>query len=191
MTEERTGAQAEGGDKKIDPETFDELVESNRKLTEQVETQSTELKQATEKVDKLEGDAQRKTITDIVMGKDEKVKGPRWFGEKDKSVSLLEKMANTFGGLESDECKQYIEQQQAHAEQLAKSMLLTTIGSDAHDSGGAQDAGAEFISLSEKRLDEKVKAGNEKFDLGDAMAEISSEQPALYDRYKKETAVKV
>ena len=176
----------------VDPQTFEELVESNRKLTEQVESQVKELKTSTEKVSKLEDDALRAHVADIVSGSDEKVGGPRWFGEPEKNVSLLMKMAEKFGGLESDECKQYIEQQKVSAEQLASSELLKTTGSDAHGSGGVQDdAASNFSALAEKRLEDKKKAGDEEFEIGDAMAEIASENPALYEKYKKETEVKV
>ena len=191
VDEKKETTKAAGDDKHIDPQTFEELVESNRQLSERVGAQDKELKVSTEKVSKLEDDALRVQIANIVSGSDEKVGGPRWFGEPVKNVDLLMKMAEKFDGLESDECKQYIEQQKAYAEQLAASTLLTAIGSDTHGSGGVQDAAGEFNARAEKRLDEKKKAGDEKFVLAEAMSEIANEQPALYEKYKKETEVKV
>lgn len=178
--------------KVVDPQTFEELVDSNRKLTERLEAQDKHLQQATEKVTKLTADAQRKRFTDIVLGKDADVGGHRWFGEPEKHVSFMEKIADKFGA-DSEEIKQYVEQQKAYAEQLEQSQIFTTIGSDGGGAPlGSSDAGSEFIALAEKRFNEKTANDkNQSFTLADAMSEIAAEKPELYNKYNEESTIKV
>lgn len=102
------------------------------------------LKQATEKLAAMEHTSRRKRFTDEVLGKSED-SNLRWFGEPQKHVTLLEKLADTFGE-SSDEVTQYIEQNRTTAEAIRSSNLFREIGSDATATGNSAEAELDALA---------------------------------------------
>ena len=98
----------------------------------------TALKQASEKIAAMESASRRKRFTDEVMGKGD-ASATRWFGEPQKHVALLEKLADTFGE-DSGEVQQYVEQNRATAELVQQSGLFREIGSDHGSETGSPEA---------------------------------------------------
>jgi hypothetical protein len=123
----------------------------------------------------FEAEAQRRRFTEIVLGRAE-ADGARWAGEPDKHVGLMTKLAGAFGE-DSQEVKDYIEQQTAIAVQLKTSSVFDEIGS------GAPGA----LSDPEKKLDELAKArqaSNAELTYEQAYAEVSAtaEGKKLYEQ---------
>lgn len=83
------------------------------------------------RIDQLEGSLRKQRFTALV-------KAPhRWYGDADKHVARLEKMAAAFGE-ESEEFKDYVSEQAAQAEQLAASEVFKEQGHSAPVQGASE-----------------------------------------------------
>jgi hypothetical protein len=134
-------------------------------------SQETAIKQASEKIAALEASARRKRFTDEVLGKGA-ASGARWFGEPDKHVSLMDKLALTFGE-DSPELTQYVETQRAAAEAIKQSGLFTEVGSDHGQSAGGGSADDKVTALA------KTYAEEHKISKEQAYSRVLSEHPEL------------
>lgn len=174
------GKDKDGKVKVIEPQSFEELVKDNRNLSEKVTVQDAELVKANEKIGVLETDSRAKRFTDIVKGHTEAGGPHQWFGEPEKHVSFMEKVAVSFGE-DSDEFKQYVEQQKAVAAQLQTSELLKVHGSDQGDKGGS-----DFMNLVAAKMKEKPDLAEP-----DAIEQVANEKPEAYEKYNEETTQRV
>jgi hypothetical protein len=161
-----------------------EVAAENEELKGQIETikaseaeKEERIDVLSKKVDKMVDDERTRRFTDIVKHADNP-----WYGEQEKHVNMLTKLAEAFGE-DSDEFKGYIEGQNATAEQLAKSELFKEVG-DGEKGGNATDAD-KVHTLAEKRAEEK------KISLADALTEVMNENPSFYTEDKEATEVKV
>lgn len=105
-------------------------------------------KKLTERVTAMENDARHKRFADLVAGKGGAGDGAPWVGDQQKHVTILEKLADSFG--EEDETfKNHVEQQTAVAAQFKESSLFEEIGTGRP---------APAASDPEKRIDQLVTA---------------------------------
>lgn len=102
-----------------------------------------------------------------------------WAGEKADHVSILEHLAQSEGGEDSELFKGYVKQQNATAAQLKAGGLFTEIGA----------AGAE-ASTAYDEIQTKAKAAVEasagKLTLEQAISEVTTRNPDLYKKYLAE-----
>lgn len=134
-------------------------------------SQETAIKQASEKIAALEASARRKRFTDEVLGKGA-ASGARWFGEPDKHVSLMDKLALTFGE-DSPELTQYVETQRAAAEAIKQSGLFSELGSD-HGQSAAGGSADDKVTALAKTYAEEHKISKEQ-----AYSRVLAEHPEL------------
>lgn len=134
-------------------------------------SQETAIKQASEKIAALEAAARRKRFTDEVLGKGA-ASGARWFGEPDKHVSLMDKLALTFGE-DSPELTQYVETQRAAAEAIKQSGLFSELGSD-HGQSAAGGSADDKVTALAKTYAEEHKISKEQ-----AYSRVLAEHPEL------------
>lgn len=139
-------------------------------MAEQASTAAT---QATERVGALESDARRKRFTDEVMGRSDS-NGQRWYGEPDKHVTLLERLAQAFGE-DSDEVRQYVEQNRAHAAQL-RELVGSEVGRPGHDAASGATA-----TIMERA---KAMADKDGISVAQAVDRIAATEPALYAEHR-------
>lgn len=130
--------------------------------------------QSSERIQKLEAEAQRKRFSDEVLGVGGKA---RWVGETEGHVSHLCALAGAFGE-DSAQVKFYVEQQRARAAEIAENAAFKVMGSERE--GGGNSALAELESLAKKRSTDEGQSYAVAYDA------VCQENPALYDRYLKE-----
>lgn len=130
--------------------------------------------QSTERIQKLEAEAQHKRFSDEVLGVGGKA---RWVGDTEGHVAHLCALAGAFGE-DSAQVKFYVEQQRAHAALVDESAAFKVLGSERE--GGGNTALAELETLAKKR------AVDENLNYAVAFDRVCQENPALYDRYVKE-----
>ncbi len=134
-------------------------------------------KAAAERVIALELDARKKRFTDVVLGNVEG--GRRWFGEAEKHVAHLMKLAAAFGE-DSEEVKHYREAMETQAAQIAESELLKTKGSSAP---AATSSAWTKIQARAKALRE----ADPKLSEAQAIDRAARENPSLYTEHLRET----
>lgn len=131
------------------------------------------LKQATEVIAGMQADARRKRFTEEVMGRGEQ-SGARWYGEPEKNVRLMERLADALGE-DSKEFRAFVEQQRAVGEALRQSSLFSEIGSDA--SADADSPEAELDALTKKYQKQHGELTYEQ-----AYSKVFSEHPEIQRR---------
>lgn len=161
-------------------ELTEEEVKEFRELKQSRESDREAIRLANERADKLEGELRRKRFSDIVRGKAEGSDGAAWIGDVKSNVESLERLAHVFGE-DSDEFKAEV----AFRTELAKSSkeagIFKSVGSpEGESSVGDGSASAEV----DKRASELVTSGMKR---EDALSKIFREDPALYNKYRKET----
>lgn len=145
-------------------------AEANKQAAEAAQE---EAKKASERIAALELAARTKRFNETAKD---------FVGETAKHVSLMEKMATAFGE-DSEEFKSYVEQQTAAATQIRESELFKEKGRSGVQSADSATAMAEA----------KAKALMEKdinLSKSDALSQIFSDDPKLYERYTKESSVR-
>lgn len=181
-----TGTTPQGG-KMAEPQVVALTEDQAREMTERItaleaerdaakamaEQASTAATQAAERVGALEGDARRKRFTDEVMGRSDS-NGQRWYGEPDKHVTLLERLAQAFGEA-SDEVRQYVEQNRAHAAQL-REFVGSEVGRPGHDAASGATA-----TIMERA---KAMADKDGISVAQAVDRIAASEPALYAEHR-------
>jgi 2'-5' RNA ligase len=158
--------------------TLAALQSENAGLKTASEQTVTALKQAAERIQAMETDARRKRFTTLATGDKQ---SPRWFGEVVKHVSLLETLADTFGGEDSEEFKGYVQAQRAMAEQIAQSALFREVGTDA---SGRPPSAWSKIEQQAKALREQDRALTHE----QAISRVIASEPQLYNEYRAEQA---
>ena len=159
-----------------DPPPEEEKVEA--KLTEMVKAQTADLtKQLTEantKIALIEQEKRTMKFMEMVSGVGDR---PRWVGEADKHIGLLESLSVQFGE-DSSQYKDYVILQESHAKQIAESTLFTEVGS----AGGGNLFGEdEGISAGVKKLME----ADPSLTMAQATERILNEHPEYYNKYDK------
>jgi 2'-5' RNA ligase len=172
---------------KMDPKEFGELKAQFTELTAKVaasEAAAAEAEQekqqyrealdkSNERIAMLESERRHKAFTETVKG---------WYGEAEKNVAMLEKMADAFGEA-SEEFTGYVAQQSAQAVALGESKLLDEIGSS------REAATTGVISEVNKMAAKRVTDAGIAFK--DALSQVFAERPDLYDAYRRETETRV
>lgn len=131
------------------------------------------LKQATEVIAGMQADARRKRFTEEVLGRGEQ-SGARWYGEPEKNVRLMERLADALGE-DSKEFRSFVEQQRAVGAALRQSSLFSEIGSDA--SADADSPEAELDALTKKYQKQHGELTYEQ-----AYSKVFSEHPEIQRR---------
>ncbi len=167
MTEEQVRAFAEMQQK------ITALEAERTEAKQAAEKLSTELKTATEQVAKLNQEACRKRFTDEVLGKGTE-SGVRWYGEVEKHVAFMEKLAEKFGE-DSQELLDYIQEHRATAEQLRQTNLFKEMGREGSGTASAQDK----INTMTREL----QAKNPSMKFAEAYTQVITENPKLYEEY--------
>lgn len=121
----------------------------------------------------------RQQFTDEARGRSD-ANGTPWIGAIDQHVAILMDLAATHGE-DSEQVQAYIQLQRAAAEQVRAGEVYRERGREG--SGGAADPSARLTSMAEARAREKGISE------ADALAEVARENPALYEQYRKSSAV--
>lgn len=157
------------------------LTEENARTKAAAEASAAEAKAASERLTLLEVAGRTKRFTDEVMGRSEQ-NGLRWFGEVDKHVPFMEKLASAFGE-DSDELKQYIENQRAHAAQLSEAAVFSAPQGRSSAGGGDGSALAKIEGMAAALVKD-----NPKLSMAEAISEVAlrPENAQLYKSYTEE-----
>jgi len=184
LTEEQRQALAEGKDLML---TEDQLVALEpREGSERIAATEEKLRQATERLGAMERerDIERKEFrtrrfTEIVQGRAQGTSfdGPAFVGDVAKHVGTLEVLADAKGE-DSDPFKDYVQMQQAHAEQIRASALFAEAGYPGGNSGGS----------AEEEVTRKAQAKGDDFAV--AVQAVLKEDPFLARRYSEERNVR-
>jgi hypothetical protein len=149
-------------------------------LEAQLQQHSESAKAMSEQIASMQAADRRRQFTEIITGRGGSGDGsPQWFGEPEKHVVIMEKMSQAFGE-DSDELKEYIDQQNAVAIALKESRAMSEEGKSGVKPGGA---------TSETRFEAKVSeymAANSGADYAKAAAAVAAEDPMLYSEYTRE-----
>lgn len=164
--------------KKTEPQKADEP--NLKQMAEDLRGAREESKQLREEVNTLRTDAQQKRFTEIVMGKGEK-NPHRWYGESQKNVAMLQKIALKFGE-SSEEFNEYVERENLHAMQLAESELFKTYGGQ----GAEAESGTALRQL-EEHAKKLMEDHPDKFsDFDAAFVEAGNRNPKLKAEHRKQ-----
>lgn len=183
MAESVATAEKIGAEKKDEPVVATEaqqFAEMQRKLAETeaaLKASEEESKKLAERTASLEKDARTKRFSDIindVAGNGTK----RFIGASEDHLSMMEFIAQ-HDGETSDRMKKYVEQQQAHAEQMRSSDLFKEVGRGG--GGEAPSAYAEIESKARAMCEKDTKLTMEQ-----AISSIAESDPKLYRRYLAE-----
>lgn len=175
-------------DVKPDPVDATEPAAGVQKLQTTVDDQAEQIKVQAKEIADMKSEARKQRFGEVVAGHKPDLGGElQWFGEPEKHVSLMEKIADAFGD-DSDELKQYCEQNKAHAAQIADSGIFNADGSDqgGGPKGKGSSATAEFDAAVEKKMSD-----NKDIDKSKATEMVATEDPDLIDRVNAETTVRV
>ena len=168
--EQEKGAPVEAGENAALAEMQSRLAALQAELAARAERESelaAKLTQANERVSKLEGDALREKLAALAEG---------WYGEADKHVDMLLKLAQLDG--EGGESFQfYVQTQNALAEQVRQSDLFKERGTDKP---------GQFTSALERANALALARAKDGTAFGQALEAVFREQPALYEQYTSE-----
>ncbi|MBT9173450.1 MAG: hypothetical protein DDT21_01851 [Syntrophomonadaceae bacterium] len=123
------------------------------------------------RIAKMEQTAQVRRFTDLVES------DKRWYGETASHLKVLRSFAETFGE-ESEEFAEYVQQQQALAEQLHTSELFKEYG---HSRQSQKRTAAEELDVKARQL----QAERTGLSYAQAYTEVLTQNPGLYNRHVK------
>lgn len=150
-------------------------LEATKQAREQAETAA---KALSDRLDRQEKAARTRRFTDEVLGKSD-ASSIRWFGEPDKHVAMLEKLAGAFGE-DSAEVRAYIEQNRAVGEAMKQSDLFKEVG---RTGSGPADTSAEAEIARRARA---MTEADPKLSMAEATTRVLDADHALQDRYLNE-----
>lgn len=184
-------AATEGTPANTDPKAMSEnelrsFVErqmaENMRLTEEAKTAAEDSKKLSERLALVETASRAKRFNDEVLGRSEE-NGTRWYGEADKHLKMLDKLAVTFGE-DSEEVKSYVELNRSHAKQLNESGIFSVAGV-----GGAGNGdGSAWGRI--QALAKTAREADPKLSEADAISKVASENGELYTQYQTENRAK-
>jgi hypothetical protein len=155
------------------------LAEQNAALQAQLRSMSEELQRYAETVERMRAEARRKAFSEIVTGRGgANDGGPQWFGDPEKHVEMLERLAKTFGE-DSAELKDYIEMQNATARAIAESAAFKEAGRST----------PETTASTASAIDARVRAlieADKSLSPAKALERVLAENPELYRQYNNE-----
>lgn len=159
-------------------------VEAERDAARHSATAATEASRSlSERVRAIESERRRDRYTAEVIGQSD-ANHRRWFGEPERHVSMLERLADTFGE-DSDELRQYVEHNRATAEQLHTSGLFREHGRTGigQPQGGVTE---RFNALVAAEID-----ANPALSAADAIGRVAAKHPQLYHEHASATQVRI
>lgn len=155
------------------------LIEQNAALQAQLRSMSEELQRYADTVERMRTEARRKAFSEIVTGRGgANDGGPQWFGDPEKHVEMLERLAKAFGE-DSAELKDYIELQNATARAIAESAAFKEAGRSTPETS---------ISTA-SAIDARVRAlieADKSLSPAKALERVLAENPELYRQYNNE-----
>lgn len=173
----KKGAEMPDDTPTIDAKRFAEVESELTAAKAAREAAEASSKQMAERLAAIEASNRRKSFTDEVLGRSD-ANNIRWFGEVDKHVNLLVKMAETWGE-DSEELKSYIEEQRASAKRVSTSAVFTEVGS------GRGGGDGTAIGRVNQMAETMVKEGKAK-SFAEAVTAIVTNDPSLYEQYNAE-----
>lgn len=159
--------------------TVNEQATQLKTMAEQKAAADAQVKQMSEKVAKIEKEAQIKRFSDEIAGRAEG--GIQWVGKGDKHLTKLEQIAEKFGE-ESEFFTEYVEEQRAHARQLEEAHMFGEVGSDAVEVNPTTATGKL------KTMAEQLQKNDPKLTDEQAIVQALERNPDLYKKYNQELA---
>lgn len=156
-------------------------LEEARLERDQARKMSEEL---TERVESITRSSRRMQFAALVEGDDEDPELPAWLGDPEVNVSLLERIADTFGE-ESDTLAEFIQQQKSIAEQARVSQLFSEKGSDVRPSS---------VTPLVQRIAAKVaelRSIDPSLTMSEAQSQVFNDYPQWYAEYRKSSSVRI
>ena len=132
----------------------------------------------------LKQDRLERRFTDIARGKAEDADGAPWHGDIAVHVGLMRDLAETFGE-DSEQVKRYVAVQTASANALRESPLLRATGT-----GRGNDAPAVSAADETAKRVALLREANPTLSVADAQRRVFSEDPALYERSRRQAYVR-
>lgn len=184
---EQQAAASRSAEQTISPAQFAEVsarlaaVEAqNSALKAANEANAAELKAAKEQQAAWKAGEQLRRFTEEVTGRSPD-NGVAWFGEVEKNVGILTKMANAFGE-DAAEVRDFITQQRAVAEQMASSAVFTTFGRTGRAASETGPGSSGVVA----RVDAQARSYQEKHPnvtIEAARVEVLRGDPRLFTEY--------
>jgi hypothetical protein len=144
-----------------------------------IDTQATALRLASEQIAELNRQGRVRHFSDIVAGRSG---GKPWVGSASTHVNMLEMLySSDAAGEDGQLFKEYLELQNATAEQASKPQAFSDVGSSS--------ARKVVTGSAQEKIDLAVKAYQEAHKdvpVNDVMMAVFNEQPELYDEYIEE-----
>jgi hypothetical protein len=141
-----------------------------------IDTQATALRLASEQIAELNRQGRIRHFSDIVEGRSG---GKPWVGSASTHVNMLEMLySSDSAGEDGQLFKEYLELQNATAEQASKPQAFSDVGS--------ANARKVVTGSAQEKIDLAVKAYQEAHKdvpVNDVMMAVFNEQPELYDEY--------
>jgi hypothetical protein len=176
-TAEKTGAEKETEEARAGAQSFAEMQASLQAAEARAQAAEDEARKLSERTTALEKEARTKRFSGIIRDS-EGGGAKRFLGEDAKHLEFMESLSEKFGET-SDQVKFYVEQQQAHAEQVRSSNLFKEAG---RTGGGGE--GSAYVEMESKARAMCEK--DSKLTLEQAISRVAEEEPALYRRYLNE-----
>lgn len=151
-----------------DLEAANKTAAEAKQAAEGSKTAAESLKAAEQRIAVLEGNARRSRFAELI-------REPRWPGDAEKVISRLEKFAEMYGE-DSQEFKDYVEEQKALAVQLAQSAIFQEVG---HSQTAAE--GSEFRQA--LKVYQEANPGKTE---AEAMEAVLNANPKFYEQYRKQ-----
>ena len=105
----------------------------------------------------------------------------RWVGDRERSLALMEVLADTKGE-DSEEFKGYVAEQSAHAEQIWKSKLFEEAGT----TGGQAPTAGESVQKELSEIREAMKLSNDPAGNSVALTEYYRRHPDEYTEAQRQ-----
>ena len=164
-----------------EPVTKAYVEEQTKQLTEEVGIERGLRKAAEERLAKLEGEAQTRRFTDVIMGRDSAGDGSPPFAGKHEMHNRTLAMIAKEHGEDSEQFKEYVEEQRAVAKQMREAGLFKEIGAGSGPDQIANSAVRRF----DDAVDAFIKTNPDKA-RGDAIQAVAKAQPKLYTESVRE-----
>lgn len=151
-----------------------EALNSTRALREELDAEKKKLAEAETALKLIEKDKRVMKFNELINGKHGD--DPHWIGDKEKHLRLMESLADAHGE-DSQEFKDYIDMQSAHARQIEESGLFKEIGTTAVASIDENQALAETVR--------KLRESDSNLTQQQALDKALSENPKFYKQYNE------
>jgi len=154
-------------EEKPDDVRLTELQTSNLKLREELEATAKQMAE-------LQAARRRERFLSVI-------EQGRWVGDRERSLALMEVLADTKGE-DSEEFKGYVAEQSAHAEQIWKSKLFEEAGT----TGGQAPTAGESVQKELSEIREAMKLSNDPAGNSVALTEYYRRHPDEYTEAQRQ-----